>query len=495
MQENTQEKRKSVVDTARNNSFVLDFYELTMANDYFNNGRANEIAVFDYYFRKTPDKGGYAIFCGLEILLDFVKSWHFDEEQIEFLRDKGVFSEGFLNYLRNFKFSGEIYAFAEGSVVFPNEPIVSVRASLIECQLLETYLLLTFNHQSLIATKASRICNQAQGRAVFEFGTRRAHGGASAVYGARAAYIAGIDATACVEADYRYQVPAVGTMAHSFVQSFNNEYEAFLSFAKTYPDNCILLIDTYDVLNSGILNAIKVHQEYLTPKGYYLKGVRIDSGDLSYLSIKVRKILDEAGLENTKILASNSLDEFLIKDLLSQNAQIDGFGIGERLITAKSDAVFGGVYKIVSLEKNGEVKPKIKISENLEKTTTPAFKQVYRLYDEENMAIADVVALRDEIIREDEPYTIFSPEAPWKRKTLTNFRVKPLLNLVWKEGKAVKKNPDISEIRKLVQEELNTFWQEIKRLENPHGYYVDLSKKLWYLKEKMILDIKGRADD
>ena len=476
----------------RNNSFLLDFYELTMANNYFNNGRANEKATFDYYFRKIPDKGGYAIFCGLEILLGFVKNWHFDDEQIEFLRQKGSFSEGFLEYLKNFKFTGEIYAFAEGSVMFPNEPVISVRASLIECQLLETFLLVVINHQSLIATKSSRMFHEAQGRPIFEFGTRRAHGGASAVYGARAAYIGGVAATACVEAEYRYNVPAVGTMAHSFIQSFDDEYEAFLSFAKTYPDNCILLIDTYDVLRSGLPNAIKLHKEFLAPQGNYLKAVRIDSGDLAYLSNKVREILDKEDLENTQIIASNSLDEFVIRDLLSQEAKIDSFGIGERLITAKSDAVFGGVYKIVSLEQNGIEKPKIKISENLEKTTTPAFKQVYRLYDDDNLAIADVVTLRDEVINEEEPYYIFSPQATWKRKVLINFKAKPLLNLVWKDGALVNpKYPDISEIRSFVQDELKTLWPEVKRLFNPHSYYVDLSKELWDLREKMIVDIKG----
>ena len=489
--QNTPQREESVMH--RNNSFLLDFYELTMANNYFNNGRANEKAVFDYYFRKIPDKGGYAIFCGLEILLGFVKSWHFDEEQIEFLRNKGGFSPEFLQYLKNFRFTGEIYAFPEGSVVFPNEPIISVRASLIECQLLETFLLVTINHNSLIATKSSRMCHEAQGRPIFEFGTRRAHGGSSAVYGARAAYIGGVDATACVEAEFRYKVPAVGTMAHSFIQSYEDEYEAFLSFAKSYPDNCNLLIDTYDVLNSGLPNAIRVHKEFLQPNGYYLKGVRIDSGDLAYLSNRVRTTLDNNGLEQTKIIASNSLDEFVIKDLLSQEAKIDGFGIGERLITAKSDAVFGGVYKIVALEKEGKEIPKIKISENLDKTTTPAFKQVYRLYDEDGMAIADVVTLRNEVIKEDEPYYIFSPLATWKRKVLINFHARPLLNLVWKDGKlADELYPSIMQMREFVKRELKTFWPEIKRLTNPHNYYVDLSKDLFELKQNMILDIKGR---
>lgn len=472
-----------------NQALLLDYYELTMANAYFQQGRAQEWAVFDYYFRRVPDHGGFAIFAGLETVLNYVRDLHFTPQQIDFLRRKGDLDQGFLAYLQNFRFAGEIYALAEGSVVFPNEPLLTVRAPLIDCQILETFLLLTLNHQSLIATKAARICAQAQGRKVFEFGSRRAHGGDAALYGSRAAYIGGTSGTANTQAEAVFGVPALGTMAHSFVQSFDDEYAAFAAYAQTYPENTVLLVDTYDVLRSGVPNAIRVHQEILQPQGKRLRGIRIDSGDLTYLSRRAREMLDSAGLPDCQIMLSNSLDEFLIKDLLLQEAAVDGFGVGERLITASSEPVFGGVYKIVALEQGGAVIPKIKISENLNKTTTPAFKQVWRLYNQENMAIADVVSLRDEMIDERQPYTLFDPQATWKRKIVQDFTAKPLLQLVWQDGKQTQPSPSLEQIRAHVQAELASLWSEVKRLENPHRYYVDLSQPLWALKQNMLSEI------
>lgn len=477
-----------------NPSLMLDFYELSMSDAYFRQGRTQEWAVFDYYFRRVPDRGGYAVFAGLETFLDFVCNLHFDAEQIAFLRKKGGLSEEFLRYLADFRFRGEIYSFPEGAIIFPNEPVVSVRAPLIDCQLLETYLLMTLNHQSLVATKSSRICAQAGKRAVSEFGSRRAHGGDAALYGARAAFIGGAVATANVEAEKRFGIPAVGTMAHSFVQSFDTEAEAFATYARCYPDNCVLLIDTYDVINSGIPNAIKTHTDVLQPLGKRLKAVRIDSGDLSYLSRVVRQKLNDANMKDCQIMVSNSLDEFLIKDLISQGAVIDGFGIGERLITAKTDPVFGGVYKIVSLEKDGKVLPKIKISENTVKTTTPGFKQVWRLFDEGNMALADVVSLRDEE-KPTDGYVLFDPNAPWKRKKISGFRAEPMLNLVFKDGKSLAKMPSLLQIQKYCKESLQSFWLEVKRLKNPHSYYVDLSEKLWNLKQKMLNEKSPQLKD
>lgn len=465
---------------------MMDFYELTMANSYFEQNRTDEWGVFDYYFRKIPENGGYAIFAGLENFLNYVKTLKFSDKEIQYLRKMKLFNDGFLDYLSSFKFRGEIYSFREGDVIFPNEPIVTIKAPLIDCQLLETYLLLSLNHQSLIATKSARISMQAQNKQVIELGARRAHGIHAATYGARAAYIGGVNATANVEAGYQFNIPIVGTMAHAFVQSFDTEYDAFQAYAMTYPNNTVLLIDTYDTLESGLINAIKIHNDVLAPIGCYLKGVRIDSGDLAYLSRQTRKILDEAGLSKTQIIVSNSLDEYIIKGLISQNACIDVFGVGERLITAKQEPVFGGVYKIVALEKNGHVIPKIKLSENSVKTSTPGFKQVYRFYDEHNKAFADVVTLRDEIINANEPYVLFDPVNPWKKKTVVPFRVKALLNLVWSNGKSITSIDDAIKARSNAQQGLSELWPEVKRLENPHLYYVDLSAELWQLKHDLI---------
>ncbi|MDO4643198.1 MAG: nicotinate phosphoribosyltransferase [Cardiobacteriaceae bacterium] len=472
---------------------LMDFYELTMAQSYFNEARQNEIAYFDYFFRRIPDGGGYAIFAGLSQVLDYLQYIHFSQEDIAFLRSKGIFSEDFLNYLADFRFKGDVWAVPEGSVVFPNEPLLTIRAPLIDCQIIETYLLLTLNHQSLIATKATRIVHAAAGRPVLEFGARRAHGGDAAHYGARAAYIGGVAATSNTYSEYQSGIPAIGTMAHAYVQSFDSEYEAFLQYAKTWPEDTVLLVDTYDTLRQGIPNAIRVHKEYLLPNGYKLKGIRIDSGDLAYLSNRAREMLDDAGMHDTKISVSNALDEYLIKDLVQQQAAVDSFGVGERLITAKSDPVFGGVYKIVALEHDGVIKPKIKISETLAKTTTPDFKQLWRLYNMEGKALADVITLYNESIDDNQPYLLFDPEYPWKRKQVDKFKARKLSQLWMEEGERHANNPSLTEIRAHCEREQNTLWDEIRRLEHPHGYYVDLSRPLWQLKQDLIREHAGDA--
>lgn len=414
---------------------VADFYEYTMANGYFNKNMQDRIAYFDVFFRKVPDEGGYAIVAGLEQIINYIRNLSFDEEDISYLRKQNKFSEEFLNYLENFRFTGDIWAIPEGTVVFPNEPLITVKAPIIQAQLLETMLLLTTNHQSLIATKTSRIVKEAQGRPVMEFGARRAHGINAAVEGARAAIIGGAVGTSCTLSAKEFNVPASGTMAHSWIQSFDSEYEAFKAYAELYPDDCTFLIDTYNTIESGLPNAIKVFNEVLKPKGYRPKAVRLDSGDLAYLSKKVRKILDEAGYEDCKICATNSLDEYLIKSLIEQDAKIDLFGVGENLITAKSEPVFGGVYKLVALEKDKKIVPKIKVSENTAKVTNPSVKKVYRFYDNETKkAIADVITLADEIIDERE-YMIFDPQNPWKKKVLKDYSIRLLQEKIFEERK------------------------------------------------------------
>lgn len=468
---------------------VADFYEYTMANGYFNKNMKEKIAYFDVFFRKVPDEGGYAIVAGLEQIINYIRNLSFDEEDIKYLRKQNKFSEEFLSYLENFRFTGDIWAIPEGTVVFPNEPLITVKAPIIEAQLLETMLLLTTNHQSLIATKTSRIVKEAQERPVMEFGARRAHGINAAVEGARAAIIGGAVGTSCTLSAKEFSVPASGTMAHSWIQSFDSEYEAFKAYAELYPDDCTFLIDTYNTIESGLPNAIKVFNEVLKPKGYRPKAVRLDSGDLAYLSKKVRKILDEAGYEDCKICATNSLDEYLIKSLIEQDAKIDLFGVGENLITAKSEPVFGGVYKLVAIEEDNKITPKIKVSENTAKVTNPSFKKVYRFYDNETKkAIADVIALADEKIDEKE-YMIFDPQNPWKKKLLKNYAIRPLQEKIFEEGKLIYKNPTLKEIAKYSKKELDTMWEEVKRIENPHKYYVDLSKKLWILKNNMLNNI------
>ena len=477
---------------ANHRVLMMDYYALTMAQSHFNQGRQHEIAYFDYFFRTVPDHGGYAIFAGLTQVLDYLEFLHFTPDDIAFLRSKGVFTAEFLDYLANFRFRGDVHAVPEGSVIFPHEPLLTVRAPLIDCQLIEAYLLLTLNHQSRIATKAARIVHEAAGRPVFEFGARRAHGGDAAHYGARAAYIGGVAATANTYSEYTSGIPVVGTMAHAFVQSFDSEYEAFLQYAKTWPDNTVLLVDTYDTLRQGIPNAIRVHNEYLAPRGHALRGIRIDSGDLAYLSNRAREMLDAAGLHDTKITVSNSLDEYLIKDLVQQGAAIDNFGVGERLITAKSNPVFGGVYKIVALEKDGAIIPKIKISETLAKTTTPGYKQLWRLYDAGGKAIADVITLHDETIDDSQPYELFDPEYPWKRKTVSGFRAEKRLQTWMEAGARSIAMPSLEDVRAHCQHEQQTLWDEIRRLENPHGYYVDLSQALWQLKQDLIREHAGK---
>lgn len=484
--------KKFNVQNERNLTMLMDFYELTMSNGYLKAGHKDTVVCFDMFFRKSPDGGGFAIAAGLEQLVEYMESIRFEKEDIEYLRNRGVFEEEFLEYLANFKFTGNISAIPEGTPVFPNEPMVTVTAKAIEAQLVETMLLLTINHQSLIATKTNRIVRAAKGRKVLELGARRAHGYDAAVYGARAAYIGGVDGTATALADIKFNVPAIGTMAHSWVQFFKSEFEAFKTYAETYPDNCILLVDTYDVLHSGIPNAIKVGKEVLEPMGKKLKGIRLDSGDLAYLSNKARKMLDEAGLQDCQIVVSNSLDEYTIETLLNQDAKIDVFGVGERLVTAKSEPVFGGVYKLVAVEEDGEMVPRIKVSENIDKITNPGCKDTWRLYDKEtNMAIADVITLNNEVIDDTKPYTIFDQVHIWKTKKVENFYAKKLQVPVYVNGELVYECPTLDQIREYCDEQVNTLWDEVKRFANPHKYYVDLSQDLWFLKNSMLQKVRN----
>ena len=476
-----------------NLTMLCDFYELTMSNGYFKNGYYKRITYFDVFFRSVPDKGGFAIAAGLEQVVEYIKNLHFSKEDIDFLRSKKIFDEEFLDYLKDFRFTGDIYAVPEGTPVFPHEPILTVKAPAIEAQLIETYVLLAINHQSLIATKANRIVRAAEGRTVLEFGSRRAQGADGAVIGARAAYIGGCAGTACTLTDEKYGVSAGGTMAHSWVQMFDTEYEAFKTYCEIYPNNATLLVDTYNTLESGIPNAIRAFKEVLLPKGITNCAIRLDSGDISYLSKKARKMLDEAGLTDCKIVASNSLDEYLIRDLVMQDAKVDIFGVGERLITAKSAPVFGGVYKLVAVEdENGDIIPKIKISENIAKITNPHFKKLYRFYDNESgKAIADELCIYDEEIDDTKPHTIFDPEAVWKSKTLTDYTAKNLHVTIFKNGELVYKLPELREIKEYCSEQIDTLWDEVKRFENPHTYYVDLSKRLWNEKSRLLSEAKN----
>lgn len=482
---------KISLEDERNLSMLVDFYEFTMANGYFKNNLKDKIVYFDMFFRKNPDNAGFAIVAGLEQVIEYIKGLNFTKSDIEYLRERKLFSEEFLEYLLNFKFTGDIYAIKEGTPVFPNEPLITVKAKVIEAQLIETMLLLTINHQSLIATKANRIRRAAGGKEVLELGARRSQGYDAAIYGARAAYIGGVDGTANTIADEIFGVKAVGTMAHSWIQLFGDEYKAFETYAKTYPDNCVLLIDTYNVLKSGIINAIKVSKDVLEPQGKSIKGVRLDSGDLAYLSKEVRKILNINGLEDCKILASNSLDEYIIADLINQGACIDIFGVGERLITAKSEPVFGGVYKLVAVEENNNIVPRIKLSENIEKVTNPGYKTVWRLFDKENnKAIADVLTLGNEIIDDSKDYEIFDSIHTWKRKVVANYYAKKIQVPIFIQGECVYKTPKLDEIRKYSLEQVELLWDEVKRFNNPQGYYVDLSEKLWNLKNDMIKNFR-----
>lgn len=466
-----------------NPALLCDFYEFTMSNGYFRRGLDKTIVYFDLFYRNIPDGGGFSICAGLEQVIEYINDLHFDDDDIKHLRRFSDFDENFLEYLRNFRFTGDIYAVPEGTPVFPNEPVITVRAPVIEAQIIETFLLLTINHQSLIATKANRIKRAAGGRSVYEFGARRAHGADAAVYGARAAFIGGCKATSCTLLSGMYDSPVVGTMAHSWIQMFDSEYEAFSAYCQMYPEGTVLLVDTYDTLKSGVPNAIKVFKK----NSMDFCGIRIDSGDISYLSKCARKMLDEAGLVNCRIIVSNSLDEYIIRDLVSQGAEIDSFAVGERLITSKSSPVFGGVYKLVAVEKDGEIIPKIKISGNVTKITTPHFKKLLRIYDKKtNSPIADLLCIHDEIINEDEPLTIFDPEATWKTKTITDFTVRELQVPVFINGEQVYTSPSISEIKNYCEEQVDSLWDEVKRFENPHKYYVDLSRGLWEVKKSLL---------
>ena len=467
-----------------NYTMLFDFYELTMGNGYFQTGLKDRVCYFDVFFRNVPDGGGFAIAAGLEQVIDYIQNLRFEPEDIEYLRGKGCFSPEFLEYLKDFRFTGDIWAVPEGTPIFPREPILTVRAPAIQAQFVETYILLALNHQSLIATKSNRIVRAAQGRPVSEFGSRRAQGSDGAVLGARASYIAGAGGTACAMADELYGTPATGTMAHSWVQMFPDEYTAFKTYCQVYPTASTLLVDTYSVLHSGVPNAIKVFQELGITSG----GIRIDSGDLTYLSKKARAMLDEAGLPGIKIIASNSLDEYIIRDLITQGARIDAFGVGERLITSKSEPVFGGVYKLAAIEEaDGSVTPKIKISENAAKVTLPHFKKVYRLFENATgKAMADYICVYDEQPNFTKPLELFDPEATWKRKTVSGFTARPLLVPIFQSGKLVYRLPTIQQSRAHCQREVDSLWDEVKRFEYPHNYYVDLSQKLWDVRASLL---------
>lgn len=470
-----------------NLTMLTDFYELTMANGYLEKGIGDRTAYFDMFFRTVPDQGSFAIMAGVEQLITYLQNLKFDDTDIEYLRNKKIFSEEFLEYLRDFKFSCDVWAVPEGTPVFPHEPIVTVRGPVMQAQFIETMVLLTINHQSLIATKANRIVRAADGRPIMEFGARRAQGYDAAIYGARASYIGGCAGTSCTITEREFGIPALGTMAHSWVQMFESEEEAFRAYARSYPENCVLLVDTYNVLKSGIPNAIKVFKEELIPRGYRPGGIRIDSGDLTYLSKRAREMLDEAGLEDCKIVLSGSLDEYVIRELLTQGAVVDSFGVGERLITSRSEPVFNGVYKLVAVEEDGVIIPKIKISENVNKITNPGFKKLWRFYDKATgKAIADLITTNNETINENEPYLLFDPDHTWKQKLVSNFRAEKLMKKIFDKGELVYESPSLEEIREYCLAQVETLWEEVLRFEKPHKYYVDLSKPLWDIKQKLL---------
>ncbi|WP_028042288.1 nicotinate phosphoribosyltransferase [Candidatus Stoquefichus massiliensis] len=484
------------VSSERNITLIMDFYELTMSYNYFKMGKGEQIVYFDMFYRKNPDNGGFVIFAGLQQLIEAIQDMRFTEGDIEYLRSLNIFDEDFFDYLRNFQFTGTLYSVPEGTPVFPYEPLITVKAKLIEAQLIETFLLVTINHQSLIATKAHRVCQEAKGRAVMEFGARRAQGYDGAHYGARAAYIGGVAGTATTSAGKAFQIPVLGTMAHSFVQSFDNEFEAFKAYAEIYPDSCVLLVDTYDTLKSGVPNAIRVAEEVLAPMGKRLAGIRLDSGDIAYLTKKARMMLDVAGLHDCKITVSNSLDEYLIRSVLEQGAQIDSFGVGENMIVSKSAPVFGGVYKLAAVEKDGQIIPKIKISENTEKITNPGYKKVYRLIEKEtNKAIADIISFYDEVLDENQDLTIYHQSDAWKNKTLYagTYEIHPLQTLVFKDGQCVYPQYSLDQIREYSIKQKSLLWDEVFRLEYPHIYYVDLTKKLLDYKLNMLAE--GRKSE
>ena len=477
----------------RNLTMLADYYEFTMANGYLENGLGEKITCFDMYFRAIPDDGGFAIMAGVDQLIEYLKNLRFTEEDISYFKSKNLFGDKFLEYLKDFEFTCDVWAIQEGTPIFPQEPLVIVRGPVVQAQLVETMILLTINHQSLIATKANRIVRAAKGRPVMEFGSRRAQGYEAAILGARAAYIGGCVGSANTIVDRDFDVPALGTMAHSWVQMFDSELEAFNAYARVYPDSCVLLVDTYNTLKSGVPNAIKCFNEVVLPAGFRPKGIRLDSGDIAYLSKEARRMLDEAGFSDVKITASSGLDEYIIRDLLNQGANVDIFGVGERLITARSEPIFGGVYKLVAVETNGEMIPKIKLSENVGKITTPGFKQIHRLFDRtSNKAIADVVTLHDEEIDDTKPYEIFHPLFTWKKKTVENFYSRKLLVQIFDKGLNIYQSPDIHEIKDYCLDQIDLLWDEVKRFKKPHEYIVDLSLKLWTIKDKLLMSHNGK---
>ena len=477
----------------RNLTMLADYYEFTMANGYLENGLGEKITCFDMYFRAIPDDGGFAIMAGVDQLIEYLKNLRFTEEDISYFKSKNLFGDKFLEYLKDFEFTCDVWAIQEGTPIFPQEPLVIIRGPVVQAQLVETMILLTINHQSLIATKANRIVRAAKGRPVMEFGSRRAQGYEAAILGARAAYIGGCVGSANTIVDRDFDVPALGTMAHSWVQMFDSELEAFNAYARVYPDSCVLLVDTYNTLKSGVPNAIKCFNEVVLPAGFRPKGIRLDSGDIAYLSKEARRMLDEAGFSDVKITASSGLDEYIIRDLLNQGANVDIFGVGERLITARSEPIFGGVYKLVAVETNGEMIPKIKLSENVGKITTPGFKQIHRLFDRtSNKAIADVVTLHDEEIDDTKPYEIFHPLFTWKKKTVENFYSRKLLVQIFDNGLNIYQSPDIHEIKDYCLDQIDLLWDEVKRFKKPHEYIVDLSLKLWTIKDKLLMSHNGK---
>ncbi len=471
----------------RNISMVMDMYELTMSNGYLNQGAYDTLVAFDVFYRKNPDNAGFAIFAGLEQVVEYIQNLHFSEEDVEYLRSKNLFTEEFLTYLLNFKFRGDITAMPEGTVMFPNEPIMTVVAPLIDAQLIETAVLLEINHQSLIATKTNRIVRSAKGKPVSDFGARRAHNVDAAVYGARAAYIGGAAGTATVLAGKMFGIPISGTMAHSWVMSFESEYEAFKAYAESYPTATVLLVDTYDVLKSGVPNAIRTAKEVLEPKGCRLKGIRLDSGDLAYLSKEARKLLDEAGLTDCIIVASNGLDEYTINSLNRQGALIDSYGVGEKLITSSTNPVFGAVYKLVAVKKDGEFAAKIKISETVEKITNPGIKELYRVYDKEGKAVADYLIVKGEVIDTSAPVRYVDPQKYWKNRCFEDCTFKTLHQQIFKDGELVYELPKLEDIRRYVRHQLdNEIWQEEQRFENAHPHYLDMSPAMFELKMNLL---------
>lgn len=474
----------------RNLTLLTDLYQLTMLNGYFEKNIHKDIVIFDMFFRKNACNGGYTIICGIEQLVEYINNLHFSDDDLEYLKSLGLFSDKFLDFLKDFKFTGDIYAVEEGTIMFPKEPIITVKAPLYQAQLIETALLTIVNFQSLISTKASRVCYAAKGDPVFEFGLRRAQGPDAGTYGARAAVVGGCAGTANVLAGKMFDIPVVGTQAHSWVQKFDNELDSFRAYADVYPDNCLLLVDTYDVLKSGVPNAIKVFDE-LKAKGHKPKGIRIDSGDLQYLSNESKKLFEEAGYYDLIYTASNDLDEYTIASLKSSGAAINSWGVGTKLITSAESPSLGGVYKLAASYENDKLIPKIKISEDAEKINNPGFKKVVRIYNENNMAEGDLIMLHDEEIDTTKPLTIFDPTYTWKKTTFQNYTIKELQKPLFKNGECKYVPKSVIEIKKHVNEQLNTFWDSYKRFSNPKKYKVDLSKNLWTLKSDL-LDSKKR---